>query len=42
VEWGEGSAERLSEDRLVVSLERRTDDVRVATLEPHGAWKQRV
>lgn len=41
VEWGEGSAERLSEDYLVVRLDRRPDDVRVATLEPHGAWKQR-
>ncbi|GAB3005213.1 tRNA (adenosine(37)-N6)-threonylcarbamoyltransferase complex ATPase subunit type 1 TsaE [Amycolatopsis acidiphila] len=42
VEWGEGSAERLSADYLVVRLERREDDVRVATLEPHGAWKERV
>lgn len=42
VEWGEGSAERLSEDYLVVRLARRPDDVRVATLEPHGAWKQRL
>ncbi|GAA5171088.1 tRNA (adenosine(37)-N6)-threonylcarbamoyltransferase complex ATPase subunit type 1 TsaE [Amycolatopsis dongchuanensis] len=42
VEWGEGSAERLSADYLVVRLERREDDVRVATLEPHGAWKERI
>ncbi|WP_236796710.1 tRNA (adenosine(37)-N6)-threonylcarbamoyltransferase complex ATPase subunit type 1 TsaE [Amycolatopsis sp. GM8] len=42
VEWGEGSAERLSSDYLVVRLERRDDDVRVATLEPHGSWKERV
>lgn len=42
VEWGEGSAERLSSDYLVVRLERRDDDVRVATLEPHGHWKERL
>ncbi|WAL65101.1 tRNA (adenosine(37)-N6)-threonylcarbamoyltransferase complex ATPase subunit type 1 TsaE [Amycolatopsis cynarae] len=42
VEWGEGSAERLSEDHLVVRLDRRPDDVRVATLEPHGAWQDRL
>ncbi|HJQ47916.1 MAG TPA: tRNA (adenosine(37)-N6)-threonylcarbamoyltransferase complex ATPase subunit type 1 TsaE [Amycolatopsis sp.] len=42
VEWGEGSAERLSDDYLVVRLERRPDDVRVATLEPHGDWKARL
>lgn len=42
VEWGDGSAERLSADYLVVRLERREDDVRVATLEPHGAWKERL
>jgi tRNA threonylcarbamoyladenosine biosynthesis protein TsaE len=42
VEWGEGSAERLSADYLVVRLDRREDDVRVATLEPHGVWKERI
>jgi tRNA threonylcarbamoyladenosine biosynthesis protein TsaE len=42
VEWGEGSAERLSADYLVIRLERRGDDVRVATLEPHGEWKERI
>lgn len=42
VEWGEGSAERLSADYLVVRLERREDDVRVATFEPHGEWKGRL
>lgn len=42
VEWGEGSAERLSEDHLVVRLDRRPDDVRVATLEPHGGWRDRL
>ncbi|MET8854169.1 tRNA (adenosine(37)-N6)-threonylcarbamoyltransferase complex ATPase subunit type 1 TsaE [Amycolatopsis sp. NPDC004625] len=42
VEWGEGSAERLSEDYLVVRLDRREDDVREITLEPHGTWADRV
>lgn len=42
VEWGEGVADRLSDDHLVVRLERRNDDVRVATLEPHGSWAGRV
>ncbi|SEB34531.1 tRNA threonylcarbamoyladenosine biosynthesis protein TsaE [Amycolatopsis tolypomycina] len=42
VEWGEGSAERLSEDYLVVRLDRREDDVREVTLEPHGTWTDRV
>ncbi len=42
VEWGEGSAERLSEDYLVVRLDRREDDVREVTLEPHGTWADRI
>ncbi|MDQ0377494.1 tRNA (adenosine(37)-N6)-threonylcarbamoyltransferase complex ATPase subunit type 1 TsaE [Amycolatopsis thermophila] len=42
VEWGEGSAERLSTDYLVVRLVRRPDDVRELTLEPHGSWAERV
>ncbi len=42
VEWGEGMAERLAEDHLVVRLDRRHDDVRVVTLEPHGGWTARV
>ncbi|UOZ09712.1 tRNA (adenosine(37)-N6)-threonylcarbamoyltransferase complex ATPase subunit type 1 TsaE [Amycolatopsis sp. WQ 127309] len=42
VEWGEGSAERLSSDYLVVRLDRRDDDVREVTLEPHGTWADRV
>ncbi|MFI5562879.1 tRNA (adenosine(37)-N6)-threonylcarbamoyltransferase complex ATPase subunit type 1 TsaE [Amycolatopsis japonica] len=42
VEWGEGAAERLSEDYLVVRLERREDDVRLVTLEPHGTWATRT
>jgi tRNA threonylcarbamoyladenosine biosynthesis protein TsaE len=42
VEWGEGSAERLTSDYLVVRLDRRDDDVREVTLEPHGSWADRV
>ncbi|WP_447004475.1 tRNA (adenosine(37)-N6)-threonylcarbamoyltransferase complex ATPase subunit type 1 TsaE [Saccharothrix isguenensis] len=41
VEWGEGAAERLSEDHLLIRLERRDDDVRIAHLLPHGAWTDR-
>jgi tRNA threonylcarbamoyladenosine biosynthesis protein TsaE len=41
VEWGEGAAERLSADHLLIRLERREDDVRVARLEPHGTWTTR-
>lgn len=32
VEWGEGVAERLSAEHLLVRLDRRVDDVRVATV----------
>jgi len=32
VEWGEGVAERLSADHVLVRLGRRPDDVRVATV----------
>ncbi|MFD5091142.1 tRNA (adenosine(37)-N6)-threonylcarbamoyltransferase complex ATPase subunit type 1 TsaE [Amycolatopsis thailandensis] len=42
VEWGEGAAERLSDDYLVVRLDRREDDVREVTLEPHGTWASRT
>ncbi|WP_026468899.1 tRNA (adenosine(37)-N6)-threonylcarbamoyltransferase complex ATPase subunit type 1 TsaE [Amycolatopsis balhimycina] len=42
VEWGEDSAERLSADYLVVRLDRREDDVREVTLEPHGTWAGRT
>jgi tRNA threonylcarbamoyladenosine biosynthesis protein TsaE len=42
VEWGEGAAARLNEDHLLVRLERRDDDVRVATVQPHGAWLTRA
>jgi tRNA threonylcarbamoyladenosine biosynthesis protein TsaE len=41
VEWGEGAAERLSEDHLLIRLERRDDDVRIAHLHPHGTWTDR-
>jgi tRNA threonylcarbamoyladenosine biosynthesis protein TsaE len=41
VEWGEGFAERLSEDHLLITLERRDDDVRIAHLHPHGSWAGR-
>ena len=41
VEWGEGAAERLSEDHLLIRLERRDDDVRIAHLHPHGSWVDR-
>ncbi|MBN6036401.1 tRNA (adenosine(37)-N6)-threonylcarbamoyltransferase complex ATPase subunit type 1 TsaE [Amycolatopsis sp. 195334CR] len=42
VEWGEGSADRLSIDHLVVRLSRAEDDVRTITLEPHGSWHSRT
>jgi tRNA threonylcarbamoyladenosine biosynthesis protein TsaE len=42
VEWGEGAARRLSSDHLLVELERRPDDTRVARLHPHGSWVQRL
>ena len=41
VEWGEGVAERLSEDHLLVRLTRLDDDVRVAELHPQGTWTTR-
>ncbi|WP_425426140.1 tRNA (adenosine(37)-N6)-threonylcarbamoyltransferase complex ATPase subunit type 1 TsaE [Thermocrispum agreste] len=41
VEWGEFVADRFGPDYLLVRLERRPDDVRVAELEPHGSWKGR-
>lgn len=42
VEWGEGLAELLSDDYLVVRLDRRPDEVRTVELEPHGAWTERA
>ena len=41
VEWGEGVAERLNEDHLLIRLERGIDDVRTAQLIPHGEWGAR-
>jgi tRNA threonylcarbamoyladenosine biosynthesis protein TsaE len=37
VEWGEGVAERLADRHLLVRLDRRADDVRVADV----AWVER-
>lgn len=37
VEWGEGVAERLSARHLLVRLDRRPDDTRVATVRRMGA-----
>jgi tRNA threonylcarbamoyladenosine biosynthesis protein TsaE len=42
VEWGEGAAERLSEDHLLIRLVRTDDDTRIASLVPHGSWCDRV
>jgi tRNA threonylcarbamoyladenosine biosynthesis protein TsaE len=43
VEWGEGLVEQLADEHLVVRLDRRPDDVRTATLEPHGpSWEVRL
>jgi tRNA threonylcarbamoyladenosine biosynthesis protein TsaE len=41
VEWGEGMAERLSEDHLLIRLDRHDDEVRLATVIPHGSWQAR-
>jgi tRNA threonylcarbamoyladenosine biosynthesis protein TsaE len=41
VEWGEGLAERLSADHLLIRLSRAPDEVRTATLVPHGSWRTR-
>jgi tRNA threonylcarbamoyladenosine biosynthesis protein TsaE len=44
VEWGEGKAEQLSEEHLIVHLDRHVDDdVRIAVLEPVGpGWRSRL
>jgi tRNA threonylcarbamoyladenosine biosynthesis protein TsaE len=42
IEWGEGLAEQLSTDYLLIRLERLDDDTRVAHLEPHGSWAGRL
>jgi tRNA threonylcarbamoyladenosine biosynthesis protein TsaE len=41
VEWGEGAAERLNADHLLIRLERMPDDTRIAGIERHGAWTDR-
>jgi tRNA threonylcarbamoyladenosine biosynthesis protein TsaE len=41
VEWGEGMADRLSEDHLLIRLEPGADEVRTATVIPHGSWLTR-
>lgn len=41
VEWGEGLAEALSADHLLIRLDRRDDDVREVCVLPHGAWRSR-
>ncbi|WP_425484485.1 tRNA (adenosine(37)-N6)-threonylcarbamoyltransferase complex ATPase subunit type 1 TsaE [Haloechinothrix aidingensis] len=42
VEWGEGVAEMLADDYLMVRLERREDETRLVSFEPHGAWDRRA
>ncbi|PPK69593.1 tRNA (adenosine(37)-N6)-threonylcarbamoyltransferase complex ATPase subunit type 1 TsaE [Actinokineospora auranticolor] len=42
VEWGEGSADRLNADHLLIRLAREADDSRLASVEPHGDWVSRV
>jgi tRNA threonylcarbamoyladenosine biosynthesis protein TsaE len=43
VEWGQGLVEQLADGHLEVRLDRRDDDVRTATLVPHGPdWEQRL
>ncbi len=43
VEWGQGLVEQLADGHLEVRLDRRDDDVRTATLVPHGAdWELRL
>ena len=42
VEWGEGNAERLSTDHLLIRLDRHDDDVREITVHPHGSWVNRA
>jgi tRNA threonylcarbamoyladenosine biosynthesis protein TsaE len=43
VEWGEGVADQLSDDRLLVELTRLPDDARTITLSAVGAgWAERL
>lgn len=41
VEWGADVGGLLSEDYLLVRLQRREDDVRLATIEQYGTWASR-
>lgn len=41
VEWGEPVAERYGPDYLLVRIDRRQDEVRIAELERHGTWTER-
>lgn len=38
VEWGEGLAELLSDDYLILHLNRESDEYRSVDVEPHGSW----
>jgi tRNA threonylcarbamoyladenosine biosynthesis protein TsaE len=41
VEWGAGLAEQLADDHLLIELDRRPDDIRVATARARGArWTE--
>jgi len=43
VEWGEGVADQLSDERLIITLTRRPDDTRTAELISIGpSWADRV
>ena len=43
VEWGEGLVEHISDDHLLVRIDRRDDDTRVLDLVPHGGdWADRL
>ena len=43
VEWGEGLVEQLADEHLLIRLDRRDDDVRIAVLVPHGpSWEGRL
>ena len=43
VEWGEGLADQLADQRLIITLTRQPDDTRTAELTPIGpSWTGRV
>jgi tRNA threonylcarbamoyladenosine biosynthesis protein TsaE len=43
VEWGEGLVEQISDDHLLVRINRRDDDTRVIDLVPYGGdWAVRL